>query len=126
MEKERQSSHSTDTNTKQQEEEEEKNEALALRYHNDIFQKGKLEVADEILSPDFILHNPVLPEKLRKGPEGAKKYAYAVIAAIPDRKLVHDSGTNTGSLFGKPPTGKRYVATGFIDSRMGSRKKYRI
>jgi hypothetical protein len=30
-------------------EEEEKNQALALRYHNDIFQKGKLEVADEIL-----------------------------------------------------------------------------
>ena len=52
MEKEQQSSHSTDTNIKQQEEEEEKNEALALRYHNDIFQKGKLEVADEILSLD--------------------------------------------------------------------------
>ena len=43
------------------EEEEEKNEALALRYHNDIFSKGKLEVADEILSSDFVLHNPVLP-----------------------------------------------------------------
>ena len=43
-------------------EEEEKNEALALRYHNDIFQNGKLEVADEILSPNFVLHNAVLPE----------------------------------------------------------------
>jgi hypothetical protein len=29
---------------------EEENQALALRYHNDIFEKGKLEVADEILS----------------------------------------------------------------------------
>src|SRR6187200_1999156 len=123
MEKEKQqeSSYSTDTNTKQQEEEEKKNEALALRYHNDIFQKGKLEVADEILSPDFVLHNPTLPEELRNGPEGAKKYASAVIAAVPDRKLVHDdilskgdkvlirwtnSGTNTGPLFGNPPTGK--------------------
>ena len=36
-------------------EEEEKNEALAHRYHVDIFQKGKLEVADEILSTDFVL-----------------------------------------------------------------------
>jgi predicted SnoaL-like aldol condensation-catalyzing enzyme len=121
MEKEQLQS-STNTNTKQQEEEEEdKNEALALRYHNDIFQKGKLEVADEILSPDFVLHNPTLPEGLRNGPEGAKKYASAVIAAVPDRKLVHDdilskgdkvlirwtnSGTNTGPLFGNPPTGK--------------------
>ncbi len=105
-----------------------KDEDLALRYHNDIFQKGKLEVAEEILSPDFLLHNPVLPEELRKGPQGAKKYASALIAAVPDRKLVHDdifakgdkvlirwtnSGTNTGPLFGNPPTGKPYVATGF-------------
>lgn len=109
-------------------EEEEKNEALAIRYHEEIFQKGKLEVADEILSPDFIIHNPVLPEELRKGPEGTKKYASAIIAAVPDRKLEHDdifvkgdkvlirwtnSGTHTGTLFGNPPTGKRYVATGF-------------
>src|SRR6478672_551131 len=55
------------------------NEELALRYHNDIFQEGKLEVADEILSPDFVIHNPSLPEELRKGPEGVKKYASAII-----------------------------------------------
>ena len=36
---------------------EEKNKALALRYHDDIFQKGRLEVADEILSPDFVIHH---------------------------------------------------------------------
>ena len=42
--------------------EEKENEALALRYHNEIFQKGKLEVADEILSSDFVIHNPLLPE----------------------------------------------------------------
>ncbi|HET9805475.1 MAG TPA: hypothetical protein VFP49_01055 [Nitrososphaeraceae archaeon] len=62
------------TNTSK-EEDEEKNIALAIRYHDDIFQKGKLDVADEILSPDFVIHNPILPENLRKGPEGTKKYA---------------------------------------------------
>jgi hypothetical protein len=46
---------------------EEENQALALRYHNDIFEKGKLEVADEILSCDFVIHNPVLPKELRNG-----------------------------------------------------------
>ena len=138
MDKEQQeSSYSTDTNTKQQEEEEKKNEALALRYHNDIYQKGMLEVADEILSPNFVLHNPTLPEELRKGPDGAKKYASAVIAAIPDRKLVNEdifakgdkvllrwtiSGTNTGQLFGNPPTGKPYVATGFDLFRISNGK----
>ena len=49
-------------------EQEKSNEALAIRYYDDIFQKGKLEVADEILSPDFVIRNPVLPEDLRKGP----------------------------------------------------------
>jgi predicted SnoaL-like aldol condensation-catalyzing enzyme len=122
---------------KERQQEEEKNETLALRYHNDIFQKGKLEVADEILSPNFVLHNPVLPEELRKGPEGTKKYASTVIAAVPDRKLVHDdilakgdkvlfrwtlSGTNTGPLFGNSPTGKPYVATGFDLFRISNRK----
>ena len=119
------------------EQEEDKNQTLALRYHNDIFQNGKIEVADEILSPDFVLHNPVLPEELRKGPEGTKKYASTLIAAVSGRKLIHhdifakgdkvlirwtNSGTNTGPLFGNPPTGKPYVATGFDLFRISNGK----
>jgi steroid delta-isomerase-like uncharacterized protein len=117
--------------------EEEKNQDLAIRYHEDIFQKGKIEVADEILSRDFIIHNPVLPEELRKGPEGTKKFASAVIAAVPDIKIVHDdifakgdkvlirwtnSGTNTGPLFGNPPTGKPIIVTGFDLFRISNGK----
>src|SRR3954464_8966953 len=113
------------------------NEALALRYHNDIFQEGKLEVADEILSPDFVLHNPSLPEELRKGPEGVKKYASAIMESVSDRKLVQNdifakgdkvlirwtnSGTNIGSLFGYNPTGKQYVATGLDLFRISNGK----
>jgi hypothetical protein len=40
--------------------EEEKNQALSLRYHDDIFQKGKLEVAHEILSNAAVKHMPSL------------------------------------------------------------------
>lgn len=124
------------TNTSK-EEDEEKNIALAIRYHDDIFQKGKLDVADEILSPDFVIHNPILPENLRKGPEGTKKYASEIIAAVPDRKLTHDdiiakgdkvlirwtnSGTNTGPFFGNLPTGKSYIATGFDLFRISNGK----
>lgn len=43
MEKEQQQQQAS-TNTNQQQED--KNEALAKRYHNDIYQKGNLEVAD--------------------------------------------------------------------------------
>jgi len=117
------------------------NEELALRYHNDIFQEGKLEVADEILSPDFVIHNPSLPEELRKGPEGVKKYASAIIESVSDRKLVQNdifakgdkvlirwtnSGTNMGlynkTLFGNKHTGKQYVATGFDQFRISNGK----
>jgi steroid delta-isomerase-like uncharacterized protein len=121
----------------QGEEEDKRNQDVALRYHEDIFQKGNLEVANEILSPDFILHNPTLPEELRKGPEGTKKFASAVIAAVPDIKIVHhdvftkgdkvlirwtNSGTNTGPLFGNPPTGKQFVVTGFDLFRISNGK----
>jgi hypothetical protein len=62
---------------------EQENEALARRYHMDIFQKGKLEVADEIISPDFVLRNPILPVQVRYGPAGTKEFASATIAAVP-------------------------------------------
>lgn len=39
----------------------EENEALVRRFHMDIFQKGDLAAADEILAPDFIWRNPGLP-----------------------------------------------------------------
>ena len=39
---------------------EQENEAIAHRFHMEIFQEGKLVIADEILTPDFILRNPIL------------------------------------------------------------------
>jgi hypothetical protein len=45
----------------------------------DLFQKGKLPLADEIMTPDFVLHNPVLHSELTHGPEGVKKFASVVV-----------------------------------------------
>jgi predicted SnoaL-like aldol condensation-catalyzing enzyme len=58
---------------------EQENEAIARRFHMEIFQEGKLVIADEILTPDFILRNPVLPSELTHGQEGVKKFASLVI-----------------------------------------------
>ena len=125
------------TDNKIQPDEEKANEELALRYQNDIFQEGKLEVADEVLSLDFVIHNPALPEELRKGAEGVKKYASALIAAVSDRNLVQDdvfakgdkvlirwsnSGTSIGPLLNHKPTGKRHFATGFDLFRISNGK----
>ena len=60
---------------KEEQEQEKKNEALANRFHMDIFQKGEMETADEILVPEFVLRNPGLPSELTRGPGAIKKFA---------------------------------------------------
>ncbi len=45
---------------------ENENANLARRFHMDIFQQGNLEVADEILSHNFVVHNPILPPEIKK------------------------------------------------------------
>jgi predicted SnoaL-like aldol condensation-catalyzing enzyme len=78
------------------EEQEKKNEALANRFHMDIFQKGELEAADEILAAEFVIRNPALPAELTHGPDAIKKFATAVIQAIPDRKITHEDTMSKG------------------------------
>ena len=68
---------------------EQENEVLAHRFHMEIFQEGKLALADEILTPDFVLHNPVLPSELTKGPESIKRFASGVVDCLPDRQFIH-------------------------------------
>ncbi|HEY6536071.1 MAG TPA: hypothetical protein VIY08_09820 [Candidatus Nitrosocosmicus sp.] len=48
---------------------EQENKALSHRFHRDIFQKRKLHVADEILTSDFLLRNPMRSFNLTRGPE---------------------------------------------------------
>jgi SnoaL-like polyketide cyclase len=51
------------------------------------WKEGKFALADEILTPDFVLHNPVLPLELTKGPEGVKRFASGVVDSCPDINL---------------------------------------
>ena len=75
---------------------EEQNEALAHRFHMDIFQQGKLEVADEILASDFVWRSPIIPPELQHGPESVKKIASEIIDAMPDRRITHDDTISKG------------------------------
>jgi predicted SnoaL-like aldol condensation-catalyzing enzyme len=107
---------------------EKENETLAHRFHMDIFQNGKLKVADEIVSSNFVLHNPVLPSELKNGLEGVKKFASAIIDTMPDRQFTHEdvivkenmvlirwnlTGTITKELFAIMPSDKPVIITGF-------------
>lgn len=40
---------------------EQQNEAIAHRFHIDIFQNGDLSAADQILATNFIWRNPIVP-----------------------------------------------------------------
>jgi ketosteroid isomerase-like protein len=67
----------------------EANKALARRYHDDIFEQGNLDVADEILTPDFVWHSPP-QETFAVGPEEVKQVAVDFRAFIPGVVMTDD------------------------------------
>jgi predicted SnoaL-like aldol condensation-catalyzing enzyme len=106
----------------------EENEVLARRFHMEIFQKRKLSVADEILTPGFILRNPVLPPEFTYGPEGVKKFASSVADSSLAYEIIHHDAISSGDkvlirwtytgtlkkdLLGIPPSDKPVTITGF-------------
>jgi predicted SnoaL-like aldol condensation-catalyzing enzyme len=75
---------------------EQENEAIAHRFHMEIFQEGKLVIADEILTPDFILRNPILPSELTHSPEGVKKFASLVVDSSSEYQITHHDTISKG------------------------------
>jgi predicted SnoaL-like aldol condensation-catalyzing enzyme len=71
-------------------------EAIARRFHMEIFQQGKLGLADEILTPDFVLRNPTLPSELTHGPEGVKKFASGVVDSSSGYQIIHHDTISKG------------------------------
>ena len=112
------------------------NKAVSRRVAEEIFNGGKLDLADELYSPDYVLHDPALPEDLH-GPEGLKQYAEMNLGAFPDVRVTVEgqvaegdmvatrwtaTGTHTGELLGIPPTGRRIEISGMTINRFsGSR-----
>jgi steroid delta-isomerase-like uncharacterized protein len=99
---------------------------LARRFHGDIFEQNKLEVADEILTADFRWHNAALPSDI-SGPKGVKQFAQLLRAAFPDYRLTSEDmiadgdrvvirwtqrGTHEGEFLGVSPTGKTVTISG--------------
>jgi predicted ester cyclase len=115
----------------------EDNQALAHRFHMDIFEKGDLTVADELVTPDFVIHFPGLHPELSQGPEGVKKYATMIRTAFPGLHVTHDDtiaagdrvvirwtarATHQGELMGIAPTGKQVTITGIDIFRLAHGK----
>jgi predicted SnoaL-like aldol condensation-catalyzing enzyme len=67
----------------------EANTALARRFHDEIFEQGNLDVADEILTPDFVWHAPP-DQEFVVGPEAVKQVATEVRAYFGDDLVMSD------------------------------------
>ncbi len=106
----------------------EANKTMADRFHMEIFEAGRLEIADEILTAGLVIHAPGYPPEWTRGREGAKQLAAAIIGGIPDRRIAHHetiaegdlvmvrwsmTGTHGGELMGVAPTGRPIQVTGF-------------
>jgi steroid delta-isomerase-like uncharacterized protein len=99
----------------------EENKAQFQRTYEELFNKGNLAVADELVAPDF-LNFDALPGRDR-GPESMRSMVMMLRAAFPDlhftvEELVAEgdtvmgrvtlSGTHQGSFQGMPPTGRSF------------------
>ncbi len=114
----------------------EENKALARRVIEEMFNKGNLDVADELLAPDYVDHDPAMPEDIR-GPEGFKEYVSAFRSAFSDLHVeIEDqiaegdlvatrwtgTGTHDGEFAGIPPTGNRVTLPGMEIVRISDGK----
>ena len=114
----------------------EENKALSRRVMEEMFNKGNLDVADEVLAPDYVDHDPASSEEIR-GPEGLKAFVRMARSAFPDTHVRIEeqvaegdlvatryvvSGTQEGELEGIPPTGNRVEFSGIMIDRFSGGK----
>ena len=110
----------------------EANKEIARRILEGLFGEGRLELADELVAPDALGHDPALPEPTR-GPEGLKQAVAGYRGGFPDLTFRTEAqiaegdlvttrwtavGTNTGEFWGAPPTGKQATVTGITIDRI--------
>lgn len=98
------------------------NKLVVQRLYDEVFSRGKLEIADELVAPGARdLHD----REDRRGPDRVKEVATMLLRAFPDQswethRLVADdefvtmystwSGTHLGPFMGQPATGQRVSA----------------
>ncbi|AYB32955.1 ester cyclase [Chryseolinea soli] len=101
--------------------EEDRNEQIIQTYFNEVWNRGHVDVLDELLSTAYINHTPSTPNP-PKGAVGLKPIVLAIRKGFPDlhyeiKEIIATkdrvvarvvmTGTQSDTLFGIPPTGKR-------------------
>lgn len=95
---------------------------VIARYFDEVWNQGRVDVLDELLTPDYVNHSPSIPNP-RPGPADLKPIVQAMRGGAPDLHyeildLVVDgakvavylrvTGTHTGPLFGIAATGRSF------------------
>jgi len=106
----------------------EENKAMVRRYHEELFNKGNMAVADELFDPNY-LNSACEQLGLPRGPEGFKQYVTMMRTAFPDfnvtvedqvaegDKEVHRvkaRGTHKGDMMDIAPTNKRVEVNAIV------------
>lgn len=104
----------------------EQNKTAVRRLFDELWNKGNLPVADELIAPSYVHHDASTPD-VGKGPEGEKKRVTMYRNAFPDLRLTIEDlvdegetvvarwscrGAHRGDLSGIAPTGKQFAITG--------------
>jgi steroid delta-isomerase-like uncharacterized protein len=112
----------------------EQNKTLARRWFEDLFSRGNLDVANEILSAELVDH---LTHEDERGLEELKHYVSIYHTAFPDiQDTVEDivaegdkvvvrwtsGGTHQGEFMGVPPTGRHVTFSGMRLFRVAEKK----
>jgi steroid delta-isomerase-like uncharacterized protein len=101
----------------------------------DTLEHGDVNALDAIVSPDYVLHDPSLPEDVR-GVEGAKQLVQAYRTAFGLRVTIEHQfadgdyvatrytarGRHDAEFMGVPPTGKTVTVAGICISRCNGGK----
>ena len=114
----------------------EENKNVTRRFLKEVFEGGNLELVDELFAPDYVLHDPFVPEEVR-GPEGIKQFVSMYRNAFPDAHITIEDllaegdkvvvrwtarGTHQGELMGVPPSGNRVEISGIAIYRVSGGK----
>jgi steroid delta-isomerase-like uncharacterized protein len=112
------------------------NKNVVRRLFEEVWNKGNLQVADDLFTPNYAHHDSSTPD-VGRGPESEKKRATLYRTAFPDIRLTVEDiiaegetvvarwscrGTHKGDLNGIAPTGKQFNITGVSIARFTNGK----
>jgi steroid delta-isomerase-like uncharacterized protein len=112
------------------------NKAIVRSLYEEVWNKRRLELVDEIISPSHALHDPNLSGSA-VGPEAYKQQVTRFITGFPDLHFTIEdivggkeklavawtiSGTHTGEFMGIPATNKKVSVDGITISHLVNAK----